>query len=84
MCKDHIINFVDLIDFFTKSRVLMIKEKIWNYYKHIEETEPMKIVTLNNIIEYLSNDLNPVYIFILQHNLFYFFLLFYFNCRINN
>lgn len=64
MCKDHIINFVDLIDFFTKSRVLMIKEKIWNYYKQIEDTEPMKILTLNQVLEYLSNDLNSVIIFL--------------------
>lgn len=60
MCKDHIINFVDLIEFFIKSRVLMIKEKIWNYYTHIEDTEPYKILYLKDVLNFLSNDLNVV------------------------
>jgi len=60
MCKEHIINFVDLIDFFIKSRVLLIKEKIWNYFKNIEDTEPQKNVKFCDILKYLENDLNAV------------------------
>lgn len=63
MCKNHFIDFVYLIDFFTKSRVIMIKEKIWNYYKHIEDTEPEKVLTLKVILDYLTHDLNAVFIF---------------------
>jgi hypothetical protein len=61
MCKDHIINFVDLIDFFIKSRVLLVKEKIWNYYKQIEDVEQEKIITLKDIMNYLTMDLNAVF-----------------------
>jgi len=61
MCKDHKINFVDLIDFFIKSRVLLVKEKIWNYYKQIEDVEQEKIINLKDIMNYLTMDLNAVF-----------------------
>jgi len=60
MCKEHIINFVDLIDFFIKSRYILIKEKIWNFYKNIEDFNPQKIVLLKDALKYLENDLNKV------------------------
>lgn len=60
MCKEHIINFVDLIDFFIKSRVILIKEKIWNHYKNIEDNDPQKVILLKDAIMYLENDLNAV------------------------
>ena len=57
---EHVINFVDLIDFFIKSRVILIREKIWNFYKNIEDNEPQKIVLLMDVLNYIENDLNAV------------------------
>lgn len=79
MCREHIINFVDLIDFFIKSRVILIKEKIWNYYKNIEDNESQKIVLLQDVLKYIENDLNAVIIFLKFLN--FIFFNFY---RINN
>ncbi len=77
MCREHIINFVDLIDFFIKSRVILIKEKIWNYYKNIEDNEPQKIVLLQDILKYIENDLNAVINFP-KFFLFCFLILFFY------
>jgi len=41
----------------------MIKEKIWNYYKNVEDLD--NILTLKDIVTYLTNDLNAVFFFIL-------------------
>lgn len=60
MCKEHIINFVDLIDFFIKSRVILIKEKTWNYYKNIEDNDTQKSVLLVDVLNYIGDDLNAV------------------------
>jgi len=60
MCKEHTINFVDYIHFFIKSRVILIKEKIWNYYKLIEDSNLLKKITINDLMNYLQNDLNQV------------------------
>ena len=65
MCTEHIINFIDLIDFFIKSRVIMIKEKIWNFYKNIEDKDPLRIIKLSDIMDYLQKDLNAVIISLL-------------------
>ncbi len=64
MCKEHTINFIDLIDFFLKSRSILIKEKIWNYYKKIEESDPNKHILLSEILDYLKSDLNEVFFLI--------------------
>ncbi len=62
MCKEHIINFVYLIDFFIKSRYILIREKIWNYYKNIEDNDIQKNVLLKHVLNYLGNDLNTVFL----------------------
>ncbi len=61
MCSEHIINFVDLIDFFIKSRVILIKEKIWNFFKNVEDTQPQNPIIFNEILKYLEHDLNAVF-----------------------
>lgn len=63
MCKEHVINFMELLDFFIKSRVILIREKIWNYYNHTEDPSTRTNLTLNGILDYLKNDLNHVIIF---------------------
>lgn len=55
MCKEHFINFIELIDFFCKSRSILIKEKVYNYYKENEEIDSGQ-VKLKDILEYLNND----------------------------
>lgn len=60
MCKEHIINFVDLIVFFIKSRLILLKEKVWNYYRYMEDTHPQKTILFNDILNYVENDLNRV------------------------
>lgn len=70
MCKEHIINFIELMDFFIKSRVILIKEKIWNFYIKIEENDPNRNVMFKDVLYYLKNDFNQVKYFFLISNYF--------------
>ena len=70
MCKEHMINYVDLIDFFIKSRVILVKEKIWNFYKNIEDTDPQRNVLLNELLDFLKSDLNAVKLLIYLFRIF--------------
>ena len=56
------INFIELIDFFCKSRSILIKEKVYNYYKENEEIDIDSglNVKLKDILEYLNNDINDI------------------------
>jgi hypothetical protein len=60
MCKEHMINFIEIIDFFCKSRSILIKEKVYNYYKENEEIDNGMKVKLEDILEYLNNDINDI------------------------
>jgi hypothetical protein len=54
------INFIELIEFFCKSRSILIKEKVYNYYKEHEEIDIGFHVKLKDILEYLNNDINDI------------------------
>ena len=57
ICKDHNIDFEDNIDFFIKSRNVILKEKLWNFFKNKKLLELIEEVEVVEVMNYLKINL---------------------------
>ena len=60
ICKGHKINYFDMIDFFIKSRSILIKEKIWNLFKNKNDMDSEEFMQISEIKIFLKNNLTSV------------------------
>jgi hypothetical protein len=50
LCEENIINFVDLIDNFIKSKNIILREKVWNLFKHRLENENQEYLSFADVL----------------------------------
>lgn len=62
LCEVNVINFVDLIDYFVKSKNIILREKVWNFYKHKQENENEDCLSFEELLKILEDNCINVFL----------------------